>query len=102
MLAEEAVTTGDGEWYHDTVTFFEIVYLWTDFDNLTHEFVAENISFLYGWNIAVIEVQVRAAYGRQTGFHNTIMRINDGWIWYVFDLHIIDAMPANSFHLSSS
>src|SRR5207253_682944 len=101
LLTEEAVAAGDREWHHHAVASPEVVYLRSDFHDLAHELVAEDIPLHHRRNIAIVEMQVGATDGRQTVLHDAIVGIDDPRVWYVLDPHIIDAIPAHSFHHSS-
>src|SRR5215471_13094735 len=75
-LAEEALTARDRERHNDPVAFCKVFDFRTNLDNLAHEFVAENIARLHGWNVAIEEMQVGTADRRQAYFNYSVARID--------------------------
>src|SRR5581483_6449351 len=100
ILAELTVAAGDGEGNDDAVADLEFVAVdaWADLDNLTHEFVAEDIALLHGGYKAVIEVKVGAADACGGDADDGIARVEDCGIRNVVNLHLLFAHPADSFH----
>jgi hypothetical protein len=61
LLAKPAMATTDRERDNDTVADFQVCNFRAELYDLTHVFMAEDISLLHGRLVAVQEVQVRAA-----------------------------------------
>ena len=69
-----------------------------DLDDLTHIFVAEDIAWLHGRNVAIIQMQIGAADRRCRDLDDGITRVEDFWIGHRGDPHIVLAVPAEGFH----
>jgi hypothetical protein len=62
--------------------------------DFAHEFMAQDITRLHGRDIAVIEMQIRATDRREGDFDDGVMRVQNLWIRYGFEAHIVFAIPA--------
>jgi len=86
--AEETGAAGDDEWHYHTVAFAYPVHRGAGVDYLAHEFVAEDIAILDLWNLATVQVQIRAADGGGGHPQNDVVvsqhdRIGNGLDTYV-------------------
>jgi len=102
MLAEETVAASDGKWNDNSIAAFEIVDRFANLNYLSHEFVTENISFFHGWNKSIVQMQIRAANSRQGNADDSVSRINNSRVGYVFDVNILRTTPAYCLHGNSS
>ena len=64
----------------------------------THEFVAKDVAFLHGWNVTVVDVQVRPADRRAGHAQNDVARILDLGIRDRLVAHVALAVPTEGFH----
>jgi hypothetical protein len=71
------MTTSDRERHDDAVSDCEILDLFAGFNNLPHEFVAENISRLECRYVSIVEMKIRSADSRKCDLHDSIARIED-------------------------
>src|SRR5919202_3931144 len=97
-FAEETVAACDRKGHNHTVTLPQILHLTPKLDDLAHELVAEDITFLHRRDIAIVEMEIGAANGGRRDFDNGIARVENLRIGDCLDPHIGDAVPADSFH----
>jgi hypothetical protein len=55
-LTEKTIAARDRKWNYNPITYLQSGNGWTNFDNLAHEFMTEDVSFFHCWNVAVVQV----------------------------------------------
>src|SRR5206468_170235 len=97
-LAEETVATRDRERDDDAVAAFEFLIARSDFDHFAHELVPQDVSRLHRGNVAVEQVEIRAADRGRRDAHDRVTRVQDLRIGDALDADIVLAMPNQRFH----
>src|SRR5579884_807276 len=96
--AGPAVSAGDGKRDDHAVTRDQGLNRRAHLDDLTHEFVPQDVSSLHRRDIAVVYVEIGTADGGGGDAHDRIPRIEDLRIGDLLDAHIFLAVPAGRFH----
>jgi len=92
LLAEEAIATADGERNDDPLTFLQRTFR-SDFHNLAHEFVAEDVARPKRRDIAVVQVKVRTADRGRGDAQDGVSRVDDFGIGHGLDAHVVATLP---------
>ena len=98
FLAEFALAAGDGAGGHHPVAFDHFAHGAADFDDLAHEFVAEDVALVHFGDVAVVDVQVGAADGGGGYFDDGVGGVVDFGIGDGFDFDLLRSIPACGFH----
>src|SRR4051812_10573980 len=53
----------------------------------------QNVSFFHGRDKPIVEVEVGTANGRARDFDNRIPRVENFWIWHLFDSNLVFSIP---------
>ena len=93
VLAGPAVAAGDRERHDDAVADLQVADAPADLDDLAHELVAEDVALLHRRDVAVVEVQVRAADRRRGDLHDRVAVVEDLRVRDVLDLDRVAARP---------
>ena len=80
---------------------FRLRDLVADLDDLSHEFVAQDVALLHGRDVAVIKMQVGTADPGQGDLHDGVLGIAYLRIGDVIHPDIMLAMPAYCLHIPS-
>ena len=91
--AEEAFPARDRERHDDAVADLEPGVLPSDFDDLAHGFMADDIAVLHRGNDAVIDMQVGTADGAGRDLDDRIASVLDLGIRNFLAAHVAFAMP---------
>jgi hypothetical protein len=75
QLALTAFAAIDVEGHDDLVPLAKFIEALTNFDDLTHEFVPENVSGLHSWHHAVHEMKIGATNGARGHLDDDVSRI---------------------------
>ena len=98
MLAEVALSAGDGEGYDDPVAHLELFDAGTDLDDLAHELVSQDVALLHRRDVAVQQVQVRAADGGRRDPDDGVLRVQQFRVGYAVDPHVVATVPNERPH----
>ena len=98
-LAEETVTAGNSKGDDDTGADFFVFNTTADFDDLTHEFVTENVAMFHGGVVTIIQVQIGATNCGGGDFDNCVSGVENLRIGNGFDFNFVRTLPANCFHI---
>jgi hypothetical protein len=94
VLAIPAGSADDERGNDDAVASLHFLDFWTNLHDLTHELMTDNVSVAHRWEIAIDEVEVRAACCRHCDLQDGIMWIHDFRIRHRLYTKIIDPIPA--------
>ncbi|MNH14489.1 hypothetical protein D3C79_740820 [compost metagenome] len=97
-LAEEAAAAGDHERNHHAVTDLQIGDPATGFLDDAHELVAEDITRLGLWNLAVVEVQVGAADGGGGDPEDNVVLFLDERVGDIVDPDVLGSVVCQCSH----
>src|SRR6266700_718980 len=100
-LTEKTLATGNGKRHHDPVAGAEVRHGAANLNHLTHAFVSEDVPFVHGGNIPIVEMHIRAANSAQCDLDDGVPWIEDLRLRYRFNTDIAFAIPADCFHLAS-
>ena len=96
-----ALAAGDGERHHHPLALLERAGR-SGLDDLAHEFVAEDVARLHRRDVAIVEVQVRAADGGRGDADDRVARIEDFGIVDRIAADVVLAVPCQRFHADCS
>src|SRR6185369_6091606 len=97
-LAEEAAAAGDGEGDDHAVAEREVLDLAAELDDLAHELVAQDVPLLHGGDVAVVEVEVRAADRGRGDADDGVAPVQDRRVGDVFYPDVVFTVPTECFH----
>src|SRR5919206_122025 len=98
VLAGPAVAAGDRERHDDAVARLQVGDAAPGLDHLPHELVAEDVALLRRRDVAVVEVEVRAADRRRRDPDDRIALVEDRRVRDVLDLDGVAARPDGGPH----
>src|SRR3954451_8139958 len=98
VLTRPAVAARDRERHDDAVADGEVADALADLDDLAHELVPEDVAALHGRDVAVVEMQVRAADRRRGDADDRVAVVEDLGVGDVLDLHGVAARPDRGPH----
>ncbi len=70
----------------------------THLDDLTHEFVAEDVAIFHARNGVIVEMQIGSADRRRRDANDGVARIEDLRVRHGFDADIVLALPGERPH----
>ena len=94
MLAVPALAADDEGRHDDAVALLDLLHLGPDLLDHAHELVADDVAGLHGRDVAVDEVQVRAAGRGHRHAQDGVVRVDDLGVLDRFDAQVVDAVPA--------
>ena len=98
-LAEIAVAARDRERHDDAIADLQVLHRGSDFDDLAHELVAEDVAFGHRRDATVVQMQIGSADGGGLDPHDRIARIEDLRIGNALDANVVLAVPAGRSHV---
>src|SRR4030095_13007355 len=98
FLAVETIAAGDRERDDDAIANFQFLVAAAHFHDLAHEFVAEDVALLHGWDVAVVDMQIGPADRGRGDLDDRIARIDDLRIGDAFDADVFFAVITDRFH----
>lgn len=98
MLAVPALSANDERGDDDAVALPDALDRRADFLDHAHELMADHIAGLHARDIAVDEVQVRAAGRRQADAQDGVMGIHDLGVLHRADPQVVHAVPVKCSH----
>jgi hypothetical protein len=97
-LAEEATAAGNGEGDDHALADLQVLDAAAELHHLAHELVAEDVPLLHGGDVAVVEMEVRAADRRRGDLHDGVAGVQDLGVGNRLDPHVGFAVPADCSH----
>src|SRR5215213_4225558 len=91
--ARPAVATRDRERHHDAVAHAEVGYAAAGLHDLAHELVHEDVDLAHRRDVAVVEMQIRAADRRGADLHDGVAIVEDLRIRDILHLHGVPPRP---------
>ena len=94
VLAVPALAADDERRHDHPVALLHLLHLGADLLDHAHELVADDVAGLHGRDVAVDEVQVRAAGRRHGHPQDGVVRVDDLGVLDGLDAQVVDAVPA--------
>src|SRR5437868_5717248 len=99
VLAKPAFAATNVKWHNNPVPGFQFAVFRPHLDDFTHEFMTENVSGVHFWNVAVIKMQIRSAYGGRRDLNNGIAWRFNTRIGNLLDADIALAVIHHRLHM---
>ena len=99
VLAVPALAADDERGNDDAVALLHALHLGADLLDHAHELVADHVAGLHGGDVAVDEVEVRAAGRGQADAQDGVVRVDDLGVLHRADAQVVHAVPVERSHV---